>query len=303
MANIGFVGLGHMGMPMVRNLMKAGHKVCVFDIHTATMATLVHEGAIAATDLADVVRDAEFIITMLQTGEQVQAVCLGNTGLFANAKGGTIFIDSSSIDVSTTRDIHREALQKGFFHLDAPVSGGVAGAETATLTFMVGGEASTFLKAKPILENMGKKIIHAGPSGNGQAAKICNNLILGISMIAVSEAFVLAEKLGLPAEKLFEISSNASGQCWSMTSYCPVPGLVPSAPSNREYQAGFTASMMLKDLRLSQAAAHQVGLKTAIAECATNVYNLYESRGFGHLDFSGVINMIRTPEEYHRGKN
>jgi 3-hydroxyisobutyrate dehydrogenase len=259
MKRIGFVGLGHMGNPMVTNLLKAGFTVTVYDVSDAAVQGLASEGAIPANSIADVAADADVLITMLQTGDQVKAVCLGSDGLFHHSGPEVLYIDSSSIEISTTHELHREAAKMGVAMVDAPVSGGVVGASAGTLTFMVGGNEKDFLKAKPILEKMGKKIIHAGDIGHGQAAKICNNLILGISMIAVGEGFNLAEKLGLDVKKFFEISSNASGQCWSMTSYCPVPGIVEQAPSNKNYQAGFMTKMMLKDLRLGQHAAESVG--------------------------------------------
>ncbi len=229
---------------------------------------------------------------MLQTGEQVSAVCRGPDGLFANARSGVLYMDSSSIDMATTTALHTEAEKQQIVMLDAPVSGGVAGAKSASLTFMVGGRVDDFQRAQPILEKMGKKIVHAGAAGHGQAAKICNNLILGISMIAVSEGFSLARKLGLDPKTFFDISSSASGQCWSMTSYCPVPGLVETAPSNQDYQPGFMAKMMLKDLRLGQQAAAGVGAAIPLGAEAAELYALFVSQGCGELDFSGIINMI-----------
>jgi 3-hydroxyisobutyrate dehydrogenase len=293
MANIGFVGLGHMGNPMVHNLLKHNHQVTVYDVIPEAANVLVNAGAKAANSLADVANNSDVIITMLQTGQQVSDVCNGKDGLFANAKANTLFIDSSSIDINTSRQLHKQAAQAKFPMVDAPVSGGVAGAEAATLTFMVGGNEKNFFLAKPILENMGKKIIHAGGDGNGQAAKICNNMILGISMIAVCEAFSLAEKLGLDSKKLFEISSNASGQCWSMTSYSPIPGLVANVPSNNDYKPGFMAKMMLKDLLLSQNAAQNSGAATPLGAVATELYELFVNEGYGEMDFSGIVKLIQ----------
>lgn len=293
MADIGFIGLGHMGAPMAQNLINHGHKLTVYDLNPNAIQTLVAAGAKSAQSVKEIAQNNEIIITMLQTGQQVSSVCLGEEGLFAFAKPNTLFIDSSSIDVSTSRQLHTEAENRHFAMVDAPVSGGVAGAAAATLTFMVGGSAADFERAKPILESMGKKIVHAGPPGTGQAAKICNNMILGISMIAVSEAFNLAESLGLSAEKLFEISSNASGQCWSMTSYAPVPGLVPSSPANKDYQPGFTANMMLKDLVLSQQAAQNSATPTPLGAEATALYRLFVTQGFGEMDFSGIIRFLK----------
>ena len=292
MANIGFIGLGNMGLPMALNLAKAGHAVAGHDVMPKGMEALVAAGGKAAKSLADLV-GAEIIVTMLPAGQHVREVYLGEGGILAKAKKGTLFIDSSTIDVATAREVAAEAEKRGMPMIDAPVSGGVGGAQGATLTFMVGGSPAAFEKAKPILEKMGKTIVHAGAPGAGQAAKICNNMILGVSMIAVSEAFVLAEKLGLDQQKLFDISSKSSGQCWSMTSYCPVPGPVPTSPANRDYQAGFTAAMMLKDLKLAQEAAKSARAKTPLGAEAAAVYERYVSGGEGGRDFSGIIRMIR----------
>jgi 3-hydroxyisobutyrate dehydrogenase len=230
---------------------------------------------------------------MLPAGQHVRQVYLGDNGILKHAKAGTLLIDSSTIDVQTARDVHAAAKLAGLEFLDAPVSGGVGGAAAGTLTFMVGGDEAAFGRAKPILEKMGKNIFHAGGAGNGQAAKICNNMLLAISMIGTCEAFVLAEKLGLDHETLFKISSTASGQCWSLTSYCPVPGPVPASPANRGYQAGFTASMMLKDLKLAQNAAQTAGAATPLGAQATSLYSLFESAGAGGRDFSGIIQLLR----------
>src|SRR5262249_11096205 len=255
MTQIGFVGLGHMGYPMAQNLIKAGHAVTGFDIDSAAADRIAAAGGVVATSIDVVCDGAEVVITMLPSGKEVREVYLGPGGILASAATGTLLIDSSTIDVDSARAVAAAAMVNEVSMVDAPVSGGVAGAEAATRTFMVGGADSAFAKAKPILEVMGKTIVHAGGSGTGQSAKICNNLILGVSMIAVCEAFVLAEKLGLDAAKLFEISSQSSGQCWSLTKYCPVPGPVPTSPANHDFQPGFTAAMMLKDLKLAQAAA------------------------------------------------
>lgn len=292
MPQIGFIGLGHMGRPMAKNLLKAGFKVVIYDVAPTAIEALMSEGAIAAKSIDELARTSTIIITMLQTGQQVKEVCFGEKGLFANAKKDTLYIDSSSIDVVTSRELHHYAEKIGLAMVDAPVSGGTAGAEAATLTFMVGGDGKNFARAQPILEKMGKKIIHAGPPGTGQAAKICNNLILGISMIAVCEGFSLGQKLGLDPKKFFEISSNASGQCWSMTSYCPIPGLVEKAPSNNDYQPGFMANMMLKDLRLGQHAAETANANIPLGTEAAALYTMYVNQGFGEKDFSGIINMI-----------
>lgn len=292
MTKIAFIGLGHMGAPMVKNLIKNQHEVCVFDLSTAAMEQLAKEGAKPALNLKDAAKQAGVIITMLPTGENVAEVCLKNEGLFESAEKGTLFIDCSSIAVDKARAVNELAVKRGMHMVDAPVSGGVAGAEAGTLTFMVGGSEENFSRAKPILESLGKTIIHAGEAGNGQAAKICNNMILGISMIAVSEAFMLGKKLGLDPQKLFEISSHASGQCWSMTSYCPVPDILPNVPSSRNYEPGFTTAMMLKDLKLSQTAAQQVGAATPLGAEAAMLYTLFNNLGNGQSDFSGIIKMI-----------
>ena len=229
---------------------------------------------------------------MLPEGRHVREVYLGDQGIVARAEPDALLIDCSTIDVDSARAVHAAALERGLEVLDAPVSGGVAGAENATLTFMVGGSEQGVARARPILERMGKAVVHTGPSGNGQAAKICNNMILAISMIGVCEAFVLAERLGLAADKLFEVSSQSSGQCWSLTNYCPVPGPVPSSPANRDYRAGFTAAMMAKDLRLAQNAAQSVDAPTPMGAQARSLYALFANRGHGGLDFSAIIRMI-----------
>ena len=293
MAAIGFIGLGNMGGPMALNLVKAGHTLTVFDLSKDAVAKLTQAGATAVAKASDVVKGAEFVVTMLPAGQHVKSVYLGDEGLLAAAEKGTVFIDSSTIDVPSAREVIAAASEQGMHMVDAPVSGGVGGAEAGTLTFMVGGEAAAFDKAKPVLEKMGKNIFHAGQAGNGQVAKVCNNMILGISMIGVCEAFNLGEKLGLDAQTLFDISSTASGQCWSMTSYCPVPGPVPAAPSNRNYQPGFSAGMMLKDLRLAQEAATGVKAATPMGAAAEQLYTLMEASGADSLDFSGIIHLIQ----------
>jgi 3-hydroxyisobutyrate dehydrogenase len=238
-------------------------------------------------------RGAEVVITMLPAGEQVRQVYLGEQGVIETVAADTLLIESSTIDVETAREVAQAADEKGLAMIDAPVSGGVAGAQAASLTFMVGGFADAFERAYPVLEKMGKTIVHAGGPGNGQAAKICNNMILGASMIVVCEAFLLAEKLGLDAQKLFDISSKSSGQCWSMTSYCPVPGPVPSSPANRDYKAGFAAAMMLKDLNLAQAAARATRATTPLGAGAAAVYERFVDSGGGNVDFSGIIRYLR----------
>ncbi len=293
MAKIGFIGLGNMGGPMAINLVKAGHSVAGFDIVTANLDEFAAVGGVAATSALEAIADAEVVITMLPAGQHVSAVYGGAGGIVANAATGTLLIDCSTIDVATARDVAATAGDAGLEMLDAPVSGGVVGAEAATLTFMVGGSVPAFARAQPILQDMGKNIIHAGGAGNGQAAKICNNMILGISMIGVSEAFVLAERLGLDHQKLFDISSTASGQCWSLTTYCPVPGPVETSPANRDYAPGFSTDMMLKDLRLAQQAANGTGATTPLGAEAAALYGLFAATGAGGVDFSGIIRFLR----------
>lgn len=292
MKTIGFIGLGHMGNPMAQHLLQAGHRLMVHDVSSDAVNRLVKQGAIAQPKLTEMAASADVIITMVQTGDQVKSLCLGEQGIFAHAKQDMLYLDCSSIDIVTTRLLHEEARKNKIAMLDAPVSGGVAGAEQGGLTFMVGGDAATFNRALGILECMGKKIVHAGAPGNGQAAKICNNLLLGISMIGVCEAFTLAERLGLTAEKFFEISSNASGQCWSMTKYCPVPGILENVPSNHNYEPGFMAKMMLKDLRLGQHAAEAVNTSIPLGAVATELYELFVNQGQGEKDFSAIIKML-----------
>ena len=293
MARIGFIGLGNMGLPMAQNLLRAGHAVAGFDLNAETSERLTTSGGTRANSAAEACRDAEIVITMLPAGEHVRDVYLGDAGVLAAAAPATLLIDSSTIDVETSRAVAQAAEGRGLPMVDAPVSGGVAGAQAATLTFMVGGSSEAFERARPVLENMGKTIVHAGGPGNGQAAKICNNMILGASMIVVSEAFLLAEKLGLDAQKLFDISSKSSGQCWSMTSYCPVPGLVPTSPANRDYKAGFTAAMMLKDLKLAQAAARATHATTPLGAGAAAVYERFVESSDDSVDFSGIIRYLR----------
>ena len=292
MATIGFIGLGNMGAPMARNLLKAGHTVRGYDLFPGSLEGFAKAGGEAASNLVECVRGVDVVITMLPAGEHVRNVYLGEGKVIDSAPKGALLIDCSTIDVESARAVAKEAADKGLEMVDAPVSGGVGGAAAGTLTFMVGGPDSVFAKAKPILEKMGKNIVHCGGAGNGQAAKICNNMILGVSMIAVSEAFMLAKRLGLDAQKLYDVSSTASGQCWSLTTYCPVPGPVPTSPANRDYQAGFTAAMMLKDLLLAQQAASAAGASTPMGAEAAQLYNIFVNAGRGAMDFSGIIKML-----------
>ena len=296
MKKIGFIGLGNMGLPMAKNLVTAGYQVTGFDLSDVAMTALKKAGGQIAQDIKAAVTDAQIVLTMLPSGAQVQEIYCGTpqmAGVLAQVDKDTLLIDCSTIDVDTARQVSQMAQAKNLPMLDAPVSGGVGGAEAATLTFMVGGAAQDFARAKPILENMGKNIFHAGDSGNGQVAKICNNMLLGISMIGTCEAFMLGEKLGLDAQVLFDIASTASGQCWSMTSYCPAAGPVPNSPANNDYKAGFTAAMMLKDLHLSQAAANSAACKTPMGQRATQLYKGMAEKGYDGLDFSGIMKMLR----------
>ena len=288
MARIGFVGLGNMGGPMASNLVRAGHAVAVFDLDGAAMARIA--AARAASSAADAVGGADFVVTMLPAGPQVRDAFLGAGGMAAASPPASVLIDCSTIDVATARDVARGC---GRAFLDAPVSGGVMGAEAATLTFMVGGEPRTFAKAEPILKQMGRAVIHCGDAGAGQAAKACNNMMLAATMIVTAEAFVLAESLGLSAQALFDVAQRSSGQSWSLTSYCPVPGPVPGSPANRDYAPGFSASLMLKDLGLAVGAAQAGGVATPIGSRALELYRAFVEAGGGGKDFSGIIRMLR----------
>ncbi|MET0604896.1 MAG: 3-hydroxyisobutyrate dehydrogenase [Beijerinckiaceae bacterium] len=294
MTTIAFIGLGNMGGPMAANLVKAQHKVIGIDLAPALCAEAEKQGVTIAASIADAVKSAEVVVTMLPAGKHVRAVWAEATGA---AKQGTLFIDSSTVDVESARAAHEMAAKAELLSVDAPVSGGTGGAKAATLTFMCGGSKEAFERAKTILENMGKKIVHCGEAGSGQAAKICNNMILGISMIGVSEAFVLAEKLGLSHQALFDVASTSSGQCWSLTTYCPVPGPVPTSPANSGYKPGFASALMLKDLKLSQEAAASAGATTPMGALATQIYALHNAWGEGGSDFSGVIHLVRGKGE------
>ncbi len=292
MATIGFIGLGNMGAPMAANLVKAQHHVSGFDVVAAQVAALAEQGGHAVAGIAEAAAAGDIVVTMLPAGPQVRQVYLGPDGIIARARPGALLIDCSTIDVETARAVTAAAAEKGLQMLDAPVSGGTIGAAGGTLTFMVGGEAAAFARAEPVLKAMGRTIVHAGPAGSGQTAKICNNMILAASMIAVCEGFALADKLGLPAQTLFDICSTSTSQCWAMTGYCPAPGPVPAAPSNRGYAAGFTAANMLKDLRLAQQAAGATGAATPMGAAAANLYQLYVDGGGGPLDFSGIMQFL-----------
>jgi 3-hydroxyisobutyrate dehydrogenase len=290
MANIAFIGLGNMGGPMAANLVKAGHKVHGFDLVKASKDAAKADGVSIAASATEAVKGAEIVITMLPAGKHVLSVW--KEVIPAVAKN-TLMIDCSTVDVESARHAHARAAEHNLPSIDAPVSGGTGGAKAGTLTFMCGGEDFAFAQARPVLGNMGKKIVHCGKGGAGQAAKICNNMILGISMIAVSEAFALGEKLGLSHQALFDVSSTSSGQCWSLTSYCPVPGPVPASPANNDYKPGFAAALMLKDLRLSQEAAKAAGAATPLGAHAESIYDAFEKAGHGDVDFSGIIRHVR----------
>lgn len=290
MAAIGFIGLGNMGMGMAANLVKAGHVVRGFDVSDAALSHAAEVGAARAGSVTEAVTGAAAVITMLQTGQQVRDVYENEA--FAAVPREAILIDCSTIDVATARAVGEIAAGRGLAMVDAPVSGGVAGAIAATLTFMVGGTDKSFAMAQPILATMGKVVIHAGPAGSGQAAKICNNMLLGASMIATAEAFNLAIRLGLDPQVFFDISSKASGQCWSMTSYCPVPGPVPAAPSNRNYDGGFMSSLMLKDLKLAMAASQATGASVPMGALAESLYQNFVNLGGAPKDFSAIIKLL-----------
>lgn len=290
MTNIAFIGLGNMGGPMAGNLVKAGHSVKAFDLAQASKDAAAEMGVGIAGSAREAVADAEVVVTMLPAGKHVLAVW---ADILPAVKPGTLLIDSSTIDVESARKAHALAAERGCLSLDAPVSGGTGGAKAATLTFMVGGTEDAFGKGEPILAKMGRKIVHCGGAGNGQAAKICNNMILGISMIGVSEAFVLGEKLGLSHQALFDVASTSSGQCWSLTTYCPVPGPVPTSPANNEYKPGFASALMLKDLKLAQEAAQAAGASTPLGAAAAQLFGLHNAWGEGGTDFSGIIHLLR----------
>ena len=293
MTTIAFIGVGNMGGPMARNLLKAEHKVRAFDLSAAALKPVTEAGATAASTALEAVKGADVVITMLPAGQHVRSVYLESESVLTVAKAGTLLIDCSTIDIDSARAAHAAAEKAGFDFLDAPVSGGVSGAEAATLAFMCGGSDNAFARAKPVLEKMGKRIVHAGGAGAWQAAKICNNMLLAISMIGTCEAFALGEKLGLDHQKLYDIMSAASGQSWSLTTYCPVPGPVPTAPSNRDYTGGFATALMLKDLKLAQAAAAGAGAATPLGAEAAQLYSLFAAQGNAGVDFSGIIKMLR----------
>jgi len=290
MATIAFIGLGNMGGPMAANLVKGGHKVVAFDLVAASRDQARADGAAIAESAAASVKGAEVVITMLPAGKHVLGVW--NEVVPATGKGALI-IDCSTIDVDSSKQAHALAAKHGVGSVDAPVSGGTGGAKGATLTFMCGGDEKSFAAAKPILEKMGKKIVHCGGAGAGQGVKICNNMVLAISMIGASEAFALAEKLGLSHQAVFDVVSTSSGQCWAVTSYCPVPGPVPASPANNDYKPGFATALMVKDLTLAQDAAMAAGAATPLGKHAQELYKAFDASGHGGVDFSGIIQHVR----------
>ncbi len=290
MARVAFIGLGNMGGGMAANLVKAGHEVVAFDLAEPAIERARGNGASIATSAAEAVEGAEAVVTMLPAGKHVAQVY--RESIIGKAPTSAILMDCSTIDVATAKTVEAEAQAAGHTMVDAPVSGGIAAADGGTLTFMVGGSDDGFAKARPYLDKMGKAVIHAGGPGAGQAAKICNNMLLGATMAATCEAFVLAQKLGLDPQTFFDISSKASGQSWSMTSYCPVPGVGPETPADRDYEGGFAAALMLKDLKLAMEAAQEAGAYTPMGGEAEELYQRFVDRGGAHKDFSALIKMI-----------
>ncbi|MCY6380058.1 3-hydroxyisobutyrate dehydrogenase [Hoeflea prorocentri] len=294
MTNIAFIGLGNMGNPMAANLVKSGLNVTGFDLVAGNLSQAEANGLAIASTAAAAVDGADVIITMLPAGAHVLSVY---EEILPYAKPGALLIDSSTIDVESARQAHKMAADRKMLSVDAPVSGGVGGAEAGTLTFMAGGSKEAFALAEPILDPMAGRVVYCGDGGAGQAAKICNNMILGISMIGAGEAFVLAEKLGLSHQALFDVASTSSGQCWSINTYCPVPGPVPTSPANNDYKPGFAAALMLKDLKLAQEAAQSAGAVTPLGASALQLYGLFNAAGEGGTDFSGIINLLRGEEK------
>jgi len=297
---VAFIGLGHMGGGMAPNLAKAGHEVRAFDLSEEALAHAVERGCKRAKSAADACKDADAVVTMLPAGKHVAEVF--RASVFGAAPKAAILMDCSTIDVATAKAVEAEAQEQGYTMVDAPVSGGMAAAEGGTLTFMVGGSEEGFQKAREYLEKMGKAVIRAGGPGAGQAAKICNNMLLGATMAATCEAFVLAGKLGLDLQTFFDISSKASGQSWSMTSYCPVPGVGPETPADRDYEGGFAAALMLKDLKLAMEAAEEAGAYTPMGGEAEDLYQRFVDLGGGAKDFSAIIKMINDSWVSPEGK-
>jgi len=290
MARVAFIGLGNMGGGMAANLVKAGHEVVAFDLAEPAVQRAKGNGCEIATSAEEAVQGVDAVVTMLPAGKHVAGVY--RDSVFGKASPSALLIDCSTIDVATAKQVEDEAKAAGYTMVDAPVSGGIAAADAGTLTFMVGGSADGFEQARPYLDKMGKAVIHAGGPGAGQAAKIVNNMLLGVTMAGTCEAFVLAQKLGLDAQTFFDISSKASGQSWSMTSYCPVPGVGPETPADRNYDGGFAAALMLKDLKLAMEAAKEAGAYTPMGGEAEELYQRFIDRGGANKDFSALIKMI-----------
>jgi 3-hydroxyisobutyrate dehydrogenase len=292
---LAFIGLGNMGGPMARNLVKAGHTLTVFDVVKANVDALVAVGATAASSAKHAAAEGELVITMLPSSPHVKSVYLGEAGVLAGAPAGTTLIDSSTIDPATAREVAAAALARGFAMADAPVSGGTGGAEAGTLTFMVGAEPALFERIKPLLAHMGKNIVHCGGTGTGQVAKICNNMLLGISMVGVAEAMNLGVALGIDPKVLAGIINTSSGRCWSSDTYNPYPGVLPNAPASRGYTGGFGTDLMLKDLGLATDAAKQARQSVVMGATAQQLYQLLSSQGAGGQDFSAIINLLKKP--------
>jgi 3-hydroxyisobutyrate dehydrogenase len=291
MARVGFIGVGNMGSLMARNLLRAGHSLKVYDVREEALHFAVQSGAERAGSATEAARGVEIVISMLPAGADVRAVYLGE-GVIGAADPGTVLIDSSTIDVDTARAVHAAAAERGYAMLDAPVSGGVAGAEAATLTFMCGGDRKTFQRALPLLQDMGKNILHCGAAGLGQVTKICNNMVAGIAVLAVAEAFVMGEKLGVQRQALFDALSTSTASSFILNKTCPMPGPLPGSASSNGFKPGFAAKLMLKDLRLSQAAAQSAGTPTPLGAAATAAFAMHIANGFGDLDMSSIVKLV-----------
>jgi 3-hydroxyisobutyrate dehydrogenase len=294
MARVGFIGVGNMGGPMARNLIRAGHSLKVYDLSQEAVSFVVQSGAAAASSVKDAAGGVDFVVTMLPAGADVGSAFLAD-GIIDAADRGTVLIDCSTIDVDTARAVHAVAAERGHAMLDAPVSGGVAGADAATLTFMCGGDETVFRKALPLLQAMGKNIVHCGGAGFGQVTKICNNMVAGTIALSVAEAFVMGEKLGVGRQTLYDVLSTSSASSFILSKMCPMPGPVPDSASSNGFKPGFTAKLMLKDLRLSQAAAQMAGTATPLGAAATAAFAMHVANGFGDLDMSSIVKLI-NPE-------
>ena len=292
MTEIAFIGIGKMGFPMARKLLNAGHSVRAFDVSDEAMSLAKQAGATGAASVQEAVTGAEAVISIIPAGKDVRATYLGDDGVIATVDPGTLLIESSTTDLETVDAIGAAAREKGIDMVDAPVSGAILAAEDGTLTFMVGGSDAAFARAQPILDPMGANIHHAGPPGHGMRVKLCNNMMMAVSMINVSEGLMLGRRMGVDPQKLWNILTKSSSRCWAMDTYCPFPGLTPAAPANRDYEPGFTSDMMLKDLRLAQQAAQSVDANTPLGAEAGALYSMFVNGGDGTTDFSGIIKMI-----------